>query len=177
MKLSAQRNKKNQHGLLALVSLILLLMHTQLQATATDSTSINIQVVHHPQQQKIKLTGSINSNNFRPFNIYKEAERHPPAIKLGTFGIHSNIRGKCQLGFTSTNQFRLKHSHITNRLARYQVSLDKKRIGIHNKLISQANCHFDSSTLELVILDSPIILKTDEAGYFWDTLMITVTAP
>ena len=154
-------------------------MHTQLQAAATDSTSINIQVVHRPQQQKIKLTGSINSNNFRTFNIYY-TERRAKAIKLGTFGIHSNIRGKCQLGFTSTNQFRLKHSRFTNILAHYQVSLNKKRIGIHNKLIPQASCHFDSSTLELTILDSPKILKTNETfktGYFWDTLMITVTAP
>jgi hypothetical protein len=180
-----ETNKNVIHFLLlrALVIMLSMAMSPQIFAAAKDSTSISIQVVHQQQKQKMRLSGSLTSNTLKRISLsnIKSLAKNKKPITLGSFAIHSNIRGRCRLDFTSVNQFRLKHSTLADTfLARYQLSLNKRIINNHKKTIQDSSCSFDAKVLTLKVsnaLGKTKNTKEFKTGYFWDTLMITVTAP
>ena len=163
-------------------------MSNQVFATAQDSTSIRIQVVHSAPKQKIRLTGTATSNKLKKFDVnnFKNHSNTTEPVKLGSFGIHSTIEGNCRIEFNSANQFHLKHSNLPDTyLARYQISLDNKNIDIHSKTIQASSCNLGSKALTMRFLKSNAkttyakkeSIQNNDPGYYWDTVMITVTAP
>lgn len=181
----AQINKDVVYFILfrTLVILLFLAISSQIYATAKDSTSISIQVIHQQKKQKIRLSGSLTSNTLKriKLNDIKNHANNTKPIKLGSFAIQSNIKGRCRLDFSSVNQFRLKHSTLASTfLTSYQLSLNKQIINNHKKTIQNSSCSFDTKILTLNVSNAAGKLqntKKFKTGYYWDTLMITVTAP
>jgi len=137
-------------------------------AAGRDSTNIRIQVI---QRAPLRVGGSLFTQD--RVNLDEERLSTKKTIPIGSVKIQSKTRQRCQVDFSSQNDFKLTHSDTNSVLAKYNILLDGKKIDEGHPL--NTDCDKLDSQLDLQPLDtSPNIAKQ---GYYEDTLSMVITTP
>ncbi len=102
-----------------LAGVCLLLISSNLVHAATKSKSINLNLSYNPYVKFVgTAAGSSNtySNNDIAFWIF------PSVVDLGTLGLESNINETCDISFSTSNNYRLRHTVSGQNLTNYKLT-------------------------------------------------------
>ena len=140
---------------------------------ATDSSTINLQVVYAPY---VKIIGTslgkkvIDVSDIRANNV----------VNIGVLGLESSIIGDCSLTFASSKGFKLEYSQGKQILADYQLEYGPDIITNDVTIIASdvtlvMPCNTPAAPIGFKATTK--VKKNPRPGMYSDTIILTVTSP
>lgn len=133
---------------------------------ATDSSSINMEVVYAPY---VKIIGTSLGNKV----IDVDDIRGNNVVNIGTLGLESSIIGGCSFTLTSQYGFSLKHSQGNQRLTDYQLEYMTNTITSNTTLVIPCN----TAKTSIDFKATSKVKKNPRPGFYSDIITLTVTTP
>ena len=133
---------------------------------ATDSSTINLQVVYAPY---VKIIGTslgkkvIDVSDIRANNV----------VNIGVLGLESSIIGDCSLAISSLKGFTLEYSQGKQTLADYQLEYGSNIITSNVTLVMPCNTPTAPKGFKAITK----VKNNPRPGMYSDTITLTVTSP
>ena len=138
---------------------------------ATETTNINLQVIHN---EYVQLAGSaVGAERHFSVDDINPPGSFRPWLSLGKIGIASNVAGDCTINFSTLNTFEFKHTVSNKRLSQYKLFYKGKTIRNNKNMTRTLPC--TSPPLELMFKSVGTFKHQIESGIYSDTITITVT--
>jgi hypothetical protein len=134
-------------------------------ANPSDTSNIRIEVT---KGKHVKLIGTAIGQT----KTFTTDVLSNNTVSLGTLGLESNSKGKCDVAFSSKNGFKLSSAVTNKNLGTYSILHEGAIHSFNRPNSKELECNTVASNLRL---RSPTIQSNIAAGVYSDVLTITVT--
>jgi len=154
-----------------LIASAVLLATSSVAFAATDTTSITINVT---KDAYVNFIGTVDTATTKTLTL---AEADNATTTIGDLGLESNTTGTCDVVFTSSNDFKLKHDTnaalFLHGASQYTVNWDGDAVSSGSQTVSLPSCNKVVGDFDVIMPSLPVGVVT--AGTYSDTLTMVVT--